>query len=338
MNSTRTPFLTIGIASYNYGYYLNKAFEQIKKQKFLDYEILYCDDGSDDDSTDIIDRLINQNPNMQIRLIKGEHKGLLENKNRILDNANGKYIMICDADDYMLEDCLETLCGRALETNADMVVGGFKEIYIDGEEVRYTIPSTNSSKWIYIWHHGRIIKREFIEKYGIRFNFIPDDICLNQQMNLYSSNIVFVDRAVYVWNRHSSSTSVKIKPDDLFSPILITDAIFKFMENILNTEAKLDNNDIREIKYFMYKWYLLNITDLSLLPITNLEHYLNEMRKIQQEHFAEYSNIVCFINSLSTSDTFKARISVVLCWVIERLGLAKVMVCLRYRQMHKRKI
>ena len=36
----KSPFLTIGIASYNYARYLPRAFEAIKRQKFQDFEIL----------------------------------------------------------------------------------------------------------------------------------------------------------------------------------------------------------------------------------------------------------------------------------------------------------
>ena len=81
----KTPFLTIGIASFNYGKYLTKAFEQIKKQNFNDFELLYCDDGSTDDSIDIIETIIRENPEMNIRLIKGENEGLLANRNRIIE-------------------------------------------------------------------------------------------------------------------------------------------------------------------------------------------------------------------------------------------------------------
>ena len=44
-----TPFLTIGIASYNYAKWLMIAFEAIQRQTFKDFEILYCDDGSTDE-------------------------------------------------------------------------------------------------------------------------------------------------------------------------------------------------------------------------------------------------------------------------------------------------
>ena len=72
----RKPFLTIGIASYNYGKYLLKAFEQIHKQSFRDFELLYCDDGSTDDSVEVIESIIRNHPDMNIQLMKGDDKGL----------------------------------------------------------------------------------------------------------------------------------------------------------------------------------------------------------------------------------------------------------------------
>ena len=42
------PFLTIGIANYNYSRYLERALEQIKHQNFQNFEVLYCDYGSTD--------------------------------------------------------------------------------------------------------------------------------------------------------------------------------------------------------------------------------------------------------------------------------------------------
>ena len=73
-HSRHKPFLTIGIASYNYASYLPYAFQQIRKQKFSDFEILYCDDGSKDSSTDVICNFIDSHPELCIRLIKEKMK------------------------------------------------------------------------------------------------------------------------------------------------------------------------------------------------------------------------------------------------------------------------
>ena len=91
----RAPFITIGIASFNYAKYLPEAFEAIRNQKFQDFEILYCDDGSTDESVEIIKGFMQDNPHMQIRLVEAENGGIVANKNRILDHARGKFLMVC---------------------------------------------------------------------------------------------------------------------------------------------------------------------------------------------------------------------------------------------------
>ena len=80
----REPFITIGIASYNYANYLPEAFEAIRNQKFRDFEILYCDDGSTDESVEVIKGFIRDNPDLQIRLVEAENQGIIANKNRDL--------------------------------------------------------------------------------------------------------------------------------------------------------------------------------------------------------------------------------------------------------------
>lgn len=70
MNNNQ-PFITIGITVYNYSKYLQKGFDAIKRQGFKDYEIIYSDDCSTDNSCEIIERFIKENPSMNIRLIRG---------------------------------------------------------------------------------------------------------------------------------------------------------------------------------------------------------------------------------------------------------------------------
>ena len=135
VQAEKKPFITIGIASYNYAEYLPKAFEAIRRQRFTDYEILYCDDGSTDDSLPVICGLIADHPEMQIRLVAGENGGIMTNKNRILENARGEYLMICDADDWMDDNCLQVLGETARRTGADRVVSSAKEVDDDGRVV-----------------------------------------------------------------------------------------------------------------------------------------------------------------------------------------------------------
>lgn len=204
------PFITIGIASYNYANYLDRAFDAIKRQSFRDFEVLYADDGSTDDSVTIINRIIADNPDMNIRLIAGENLGVMGNKQRILDNALGKYIMLCDADDWMDDDCLQTLAEAAQESDADRVVSEIRNVGKDGKTLYIQKIPSNASKWCEVLHHGALYKKSLIVDNRICFSdIVPDDFCFIEDFNVFAQKTVFVHKAVYNWYIHADSTGLR---------------------------------------------------------------------------------------------------------------------------------
>lgn len=330
----KTPFLTIGIASYNYEKYLLKAFEQIKKQKFTDFEVLYCDDGSTDNSVAVIESFIKENPNMKIRLIQGKNEGILANRNRILENAKGKYLLICDADDSMTEDCLEVLCKAAKEHDADCVIGGFSEIDGQGNAFKTHIPTANANKWIYIWHHAQIYKMDFVQKHGLRFEEIPDDVCFIQRMHQYAKNTVFVSKDIYCWNRHSDSTSSDIDNNSDWHPKNLWKSIVDSMLEI--KKSSLGKKDLWQIRYFLCKWFYFNMTDL---PVKNKRELKDNIKKLQQDMkliCPNYRNLVFVRRILKEEDTFFAKFAVLACWVLEGLGMIQLLPRIRNWQRKRR--
>ena len=114
------PLFTIGIASYNYANYIKKLLSSIKEQTFKDYEILISDDFSTDNSLQVINEFIEENPDLCVRVIVAEkNEGLVANKNKLIKNCNGKYLMLCDADDWMSKDCLSEIAKKIAEENED---------------------------------------------------------------------------------------------------------------------------------------------------------------------------------------------------------------------------
>lgn len=107
------PLITVGIASYNYALQIVKALEAVQRQNFHDYEVLISDDCSTDDSVARIKEFISSHPQMTIRLIESErNEGLVANKNKIIQNCRGEYLMLCDADDWMADCCLEKIADK----------------------------------------------------------------------------------------------------------------------------------------------------------------------------------------------------------------------------------
>lgn len=330
----RKPFLTIGIASYNYANYLRKAFEQIKKQQFKDFEILYCDDGSTDESVAVIESIIKENPDMQIRLIKGSNEGLLANRNRIVENADGEYLLICDADDYMADNCLEFLCSTAKEKGADCVIGGFSEVDGRGNIYKIHVPMKNANKWIYIWHHAQIYKMELVRQHSLRFVSIPDDLCFIQKIHQYAQTTEFVSENVYYWVRHSDSTSRDIDNNSDWHPR-------KLWTSIVNCTLEIqkeirDEADSRALSYFLLKWFYFNITDL---PTVNKEELKDSIKVIQcdmKRICSKYRKISFLRCVLKAEDTLFAKMAILGCWLLEGIDCIKLLPIIRTNQQRMR--
>ena len=112
-----SPKVTVYITNYNYGKYIIKAIESVLDQSLQNFEVLIIDDGSTDESIEIL-KSYDDNP--KINIIKQNNKGLTISNNVALKIAKGKYIMRLDADDFLFKYSLETL---SIELDKDPEIG-----------------------------------------------------------------------------------------------------------------------------------------------------------------------------------------------------------------------
>ena len=312
--------ITIGIASYNYAAYLPRAFEAIKNQSFKDFELLYCDDGSTDDSISVIEGFIRDNPDMDIRLVKEENKGLLENKNRIIDNACGEYIMFCDADDYMMDSCLERLAA-ATAGHPDRVIGSYKEIDPDGKVVKRHPLAPYPLKWLSILHHGSIYRREPIIANNVRFEAVPDDICFIQNFNIYCNSITGVHDYVYYWCRHDNSTSDSKTSSEDWKPMRRWGKIIDGMSKVFPKLS--DKKDIDGFKYFLIKCYYFHVWTAASGTGKEVGAQYAEMRDALKSMIPDYKAFSTLKIIFSVHDTTFATCATFANYVLDKLGLLK---------------
>ncbi len=254
-----TPFLTIGIASYNYAKWLMIAFEAIQRQTFKDFEILYCDDGSTDESVAVIQKIIQNHPNMSIRLVQGKNGGVMENKNRILDHARGEYVMLCDADDWMQDNCLELLCNAAKSTGADQVAGAFQNVDENGHILQVQEIPKHPVKWTWGIHHATIYKMSVIQKYHLRMSkeYYPDDVYFNLLFHEHSGETVFINDILYNWCVHDDSASSRKAQKSNWTGYAMLKSILPYMRNLFDEQQNV--KDWEELEYMACKIYALAV-------------------------------------------------------------------------------
>ncbi|MBA6234364.1 MULTISPECIES: glycosyltransferase family 2 protein [unclassified Colwellia] len=99
-----SPLISIVIASYNMGQYLGTALDSLLKQTWENIEVIVIDDGSTDNSEEVMSAYTNNN---KVSYIKTENRGQTKAKNRGVKEAKGDFIGFCDADDFWTDNKLE---------------------------------------------------------------------------------------------------------------------------------------------------------------------------------------------------------------------------------------
>lgn len=322
------PFISIAIASYNYARYLRRAIEMIKKSDFRDFEIVYCDDCSTDNSVEVINEIIKENDDLKIRLIKNQTNiGILQTKTRLIYECTGKYIMICDADDYMAERCLDKLVAVAKKTNADRIVSEVYDIVIDknGREKilqKQDIPQ-HTSKWLWNLNHGCLYKREIFIKNSIELNFTPDDVCLTVYFSRFSKSVAWIRKPLYYWCVHEDSAgrTIRINGDSR----KITEDFLHAINHISSVSRDVRIRDKQVLELLIIKLYYLQILHgLKKYGIKDKLSLYLELNRIMKSKYPEYLANKYIKSSAKMPLRKYAKRIILLCAFLEKIHLMKI--------------
>ncbi len=116
----KPPLITVYITNHNYGRYIAQSIQSVLDQSFQDFEIIIIDDGSTDNSRDIIEQY---EKNQKVIVIYQDNKGLTVSNNIALKLARGEFIVRLDADDYFTKDALKLMVREFENEHLGMLFG-----------------------------------------------------------------------------------------------------------------------------------------------------------------------------------------------------------------------
>lgn len=97
-----------------------RTLESLEAQTFKDFEVLFVDDGSPDDSSDFADNYL-KDSDVAYKIIKKKNGGVSSARNLGIEEAKGEYIMFLDSDDYIDKNMLKGFYDKILEGNFDVL-------------------------------------------------------------------------------------------------------------------------------------------------------------------------------------------------------------------------
>ncbi|MGI9273834.1 MAG: glycosyltransferase family 2 protein [Endozoicomonas sp.] len=147
-----TPLFSVIIPAYNYAHTLSRAVDSVLAQSSDDMELFVINDGSTDNTPEIIDQLRHKHPD-SIQVIDQENRGLAATRNRGVDESQGTFLIFLDADDELTENALDSL-RQAINDNpsVEMIIGAHISVQADGQKKQRTrepLPDNTEKKFRY---------------------------------------------------------------------------------------------------------------------------------------------------------------------------------------------
>lgn len=168
------PLISVVMSVYNSEKYLADAIEGVLNQTYRNFEFIIVNDGSQDNSLDIIQQY--QNKDNRIILIDRENKGLPYSLNEGISIARGEYIARMDADDICLSERFEKQLQYMQEHNLD-ICGSFVEAFDNNSTQQYSYPINDADiKFTLLFycclaHPSVLIRKKVFDKIQYNINY-----------------------------------------------------------------------------------------------------------------------------------------------------------------------
>jgi glycosyltransferase involved in cell wall biosynthesis len=206
--------VSVVIPTYNYGHYINRSIDSVLDQTVLPVEIIIVDDGSTDDTEQVISGKYKSND--KIKYIKKTNAGPASARNMGIEHAAGEFVLLLDSDDKLRPNAIELLTEKVkVFPSADMVIGGSLSVNSSQQEKYRPAPVFKGNKFdnfkafldkkIPICHGKFIVRKSIFDR--IKY---PEFLRSNEDLSVFAQliatcDIVTVDAAIVQIYHHSDS-------------------------------------------------------------------------------------------------------------------------------------
>ena len=325
---TKTPQISVIIPVYNTGQYLKKCLDSLIYQTYENLEIICIDDGSTDNSSDIIKEYTAKDS--RVSFYTQKHLGTSNARNMGIDKAKGDYISFIDSDDWVFLTLYQTFIDYLEKTDKTPDIYMFNACaYIKGRndiipKTFFDLTDWNNHQNKYTLHTfddclrpfsrnlsaaNKIYRKKFLEEYNIKFpqNLKYEDQYFGIKSFLNAKSIMINEDIFYRYrNMINTSSTLEVTPKvfDIFKIVDLIEqeiysvhqyetykyALFQYKYNSYSSNYRNCPPDLRRKYYDEMKLRLLDAVKQSLDSriYTKLRNY-SVFEIIQNSNFEEFN-------------------------------------------------
>lgn len=257
--------LSVIIPAYNSEDYISRSISTVLGSDLQEIELIVVDDGSKDNTRDIISWYAEKYPHIIKKIFK-ENGGVADTRNKGIEAASGEYITFMDNDDMIRPYGYTALYNAIIKTGADIAVAPLFRIDIDRYVPRHkllfpenaAIPIEDYLKLIYsdgynnigVWN--KIYRTDMVKAHP--FGILAyEDVSWTPYILSYADTFCYVNKFCYEWDR-------KIRPETFSNVLSNRSAEEKFEERYQAFRFFLDkgNPKRKECLYYIMAKRLYN--------------------------------------------------------------------------------
>lgn len=271
------PKFSIIVPVYNVEEYIDDCLKSIFNQSFKDFEVIVVNDGTKDNSMDIV-------KNYDVKVINQENAGLSAARNTGVKSSTGEYLLFIDSDDYIEKDLLKNI-NNNLKDNPDVLRFQIKEIFDDNRIINHEENSFDTTNGVEAFtkicnYHfienawSYVIKRKYYldNKFEFKKGTYHEDYGLMPLVIIKANKVKSISYIGYYYRQRSNSimsstdyNKTKKKVDDFYNHYL-------YLNKEIN-KTKLDNK--------IFKSYISNSLLIKICELNNKDYkiYKNKVKE-----------------------------------------------------------
>lgn len=309
---SKTKLISIIIPVYNTEIYLRECIDSILQQTYSNLELIIINDGSVDNSLQIIKSYEQRDD--RIKIIDKKNAGVSSARNDGLDYTSGEYIMFIDSDDYITDQNMIERIVESINNNCqpDIIMYKFVSDQNDYEPSENASDITDDLLKDMVANEtinsacNKVYKNEIIKNAGIVFHTairMGEDLLFNIEYFKNSDRILILDQASYFRRVDDINSATKKYMDNKYNDLM-------YVNNQMIKWAEATNKIglLSAAKYIRVKNIVSCIKDLhhadcpmtTLEKMITIERYKRENRRIIVKDCSIKIFIISLIYSLSS--------------------------------------
>ena len=294
------PKMTVIIPVYNTAPYLYRCLNSVINQRLRELEILVVNDGSTDNSLQILEEFAGKDA--RIKIINQKNQGLSVARNTGLECATGEYVAFLDSDDWFDPIMCYNMYRKALREKSDIVLCSItcvdsqtdqevgntycNEIFLPQKyfrqafSVKDILPDFLS---LPVFACSKVYRRAFLEQHRLRFiphTFMEDNPFFFESF-LHAERISALYARFYYYRINRSASTMSSKDERFFDHI----RIFEYDDALLRNSEHWDG--IKEL-FFNSKLRLINLIHEQLIPQCKKDFFYLAQAYLRKDDLQNY--------------------------------------------------